>query len=55
MISALPVMAEIGKPPPRLLAIVMTSLPVAHWFGEPYLRGGFFRDYAQCSLWVRRV
>ncbi|KAL7529138.1 hypothetical protein ACHAWF_002853 [Thalassiosira exigua] len=37
------------------LAIVMTSLPVAHWFGEPYLRGGFFGDYGECSLLVRRV
>ena len=25
--------------------IVMTSLPIAHWFGNPYIKSGFFFDY----------
>eukprot|EP00581_Thalassiosira_minuscula_P007670 CAMPEP_0183704296 /NCGR_PEP_ID=MMETSP0737-20130205/1667_1 /TAXON_ID=385413 /ORGANISM="Thalassiosira miniscula, Strain CCMP1093" /LENGTH=530 /DNA_ID=CAMNT_0025931133 /DNA_START=143 /DNA_END=1735 /DNA_ORIENTATION=+ len=35
--------------------IIMTSLPVAHWFGNPYLKGGYFMDYEQCLILIRKV
>jgi len=35
--------------------IVMTSLPMAHWFGNPYLKGGFFADYERCLVLIRKV
>jgi len=35
--------------------IIMTSLPMAHWFGNPYLKGGFFGDYEKCLIMIRRV
>ena len=34
--------------------IVMTSLPVAHWFRDPYMYGGFFRDYEQFFPMIRK-
>lgn len=37
------------------LAIIMSSLPVAHWFGNPYLNGGFFSDYEKCIILLRQV
>ena len=36
--------------------IVMTSLPVAHWFRDPYMNGGFFSDYESClPMIIRKV
>jgi len=35
--------------------IVMTSLPVAHWFGSPFMNGGFFGDYEKCLILIRKV
>ena len=35
--------------------IVMTSLPVAHWFRDPYMNGGFFPDYESCFPMIREV
>lgn len=50
--------ANFGKMVPRWLIpslIVMTSLPVAHWFGVPYKNGGFFPDYEKCFPIIRKV
>lgn len=46
-----------GKVPKSLVPplIVMTSLPVAHWFRDPYMYGGFFRDYERCIPMIRRI
>lgn len=41
---------KIGRYIPRLgitFLVVMTSLPVAHWFADPYIRQGFFDHYQQ--------
>ena len=41
---------KIGRYIPRLgitFLVVMTSLPVAHWFADPYARQGFFEHYQQ--------
>ena len=48
---------KIGKVPKSLVPplIVMTSLPVAHWFRDPYMYGGFFRDYERCIPMIRRI
>ena len=35
--------------------IVMSSLPMAHWFGSPYLKGSFFGDYEKCLILIRKV
>ncbi|KAL3805867.1 hypothetical protein HJC23_007828 [Cyclotella cryptica] len=51
------VVKSIGKTLPRplsTLVIIMSSLPVAHWFGNPYLNGGFFQDYEQCIIIIRK-
>ena len=45
--------ANFGKRVPRWLIpslIVMMSLPVAHWFGDPYKNGGFFPDYKMVTV-----
>ena len=47
-----------GKRIPQLFVpflIVMTSLPMAHWFGNPYLKGDFFADYEKCLFLIRKV
>lgn len=47
----------IGKMIPSMLipfTIIMASLPVAHWFGGPYLNGGFFDDYGKCMFLIRK-
>ncbi len=49
--------ANYARRVPRSLVlslIVMTSLPVAHWFRDPYMYGGFFRDYEMCLAMMRR-
>eukprot|EP01082_Thalassiosira_pseudonana_P015071 g13379.t1 g13379 contig8:554464-557723(-) len=49
---------SIGMMMPRLLVtfcIIMTSLPFAHWFGNPYLKGQFFDDYERCIPLIRKV
>jgi len=49
---------SLGKMIPSLLlpfAIIMTSLPMAHWFGNPYLKGGFFEDYEKCLILIRKL
>ena len=35
--------------------IIMTSLPMAHWFGSPYLNGNYFGDYEKCLFLIRKV
>lgn len=43
---------------PRALVpplIIMTSLPMAHWFGSPYLNGDYMADYEMCLPLVRKV
>lgn len=35
--------------------IIMTSLPMAHWFGNPYLKGNYFADYEKCLPMIRKV
>lgn len=38
----------VGRALPRpvvTLLIIMTALPVAHWFANPYIKSGFFFDY----------
>jgi hypothetical protein len=47
---------SVGSIMPRpllTLTIIMSSLPVAHWFGNPYLSGGFFADYEKCIVMLR--
>jgi hypothetical protein len=49
---------SIGSVLPRpllTLTIIMSSLPVAHWFGNPYLNGGFFTDYESCVILLQKV
>lgn len=49
---------SVGKMIPSMFipfVIIMTSLPMAHWFGNPYLRGGFFGDYERCLVVIRKV
>ena len=49
---------SLGSVMPRpllTLTIIMSSLPVAHWFGNPYLNGGFFADYEKCIIMLRKV
>ncbi|KAL7510199.1 hypothetical protein ACHAXN_008206 [Cyclotella atomus] len=49
---------SIGNVMPRpllTLTIIMSSLPVAHWFGNPYLNGGMLLDYEECVLLIRQV
>merc|ERR1712176_1327071 len=49
---------SLGKiPPPMLLPflIIMTSLPMAHWFGNPYLKGNYFADYEKCFPLLRKA
>lgn len=51
------IFANYARRVPRSLVpslIVMTSLPVAHWFRDPYMYGGFFRDYEMCLAMMRR-
>jgi hypothetical protein len=50
--------ARFAKMVPRWLVppfIVMTSLPVAHWFWDPYMNGGFFPDYESCLPMIRKA
>ena len=52
------IVQSLGRITPRpivTLAIIMSSLPVAHWFGNPYLNGGFFSDYEKCVFLLRKV
>lgn len=52
------IVKSVGHIMPRpllTLTIIMTSLPVAHWFGNPYLNGGFFLDYEKCVVLIRQV
>lgn len=35
--------------------IIMSSLPFAHWFGGPYLKGNFFADYEAFVPMIRKV
>ena len=47
-----------GKMIPQMFIpflIIMTSLPMAHWFGSPYLKGDLFSDYEKCLLLIRKV
>ena len=37
------------------LIIIMCSLPMAHWFGGPYMHGGFFEDYAKFVPMIVKV
>jgi len=49
---------SLGRMIPSMLlpfVIIMTSLPMAHWFGNPYLKGGFFEDYEKCLILIRKV
>lgn len=44
------VFQKVGCAVPRLVVtffVVMTSLPVAHWFADPYIRQGLFNHYQQ--------
>lgn len=41
---------NVGSFMPRIgitMIIIMTSLPLAHLFADPYIRAGFFHDYQQ--------
>lgn len=58
MLSGSKYVRSIGKMVPNVLIpfmIIMTSLPMAHWFGNPYLHGGFFGDYEKCLIVIRKV
>jgi hypothetical protein len=35
--------------------IIMSSLPFAHWFGGPYLKGNFFSDYETFVPMIRKI
>ena len=35
--------------------IIMTSLPMAHWFGGPYLNADYFGHYEKCLPLIRKV
>ena len=37
------------------LVIIMCSLPMAHWFGGPYVYGGFLEDYAKLVPMVIKI
>lgn len=57
-VVGLDLVKSIGKSLPRpvlTLVIIMSSLPVAHWFGNPYLLGGFFLDYERCIIMIRKA
>ena len=49
---------SLSKVMPGLLVtffVIMCSLPFAHWFGWPYLRGNFFSDYEAFVPVVRKL
>jgi len=49
---------NLGSLMPRGLVtfmIIMTSLPCAHWFGNPYVKGNFFEDYERCVPVVAKI
>ena len=35
--------------------IIMSAMPMAHWFGSPYLNVGYFMDYEDCLPLIRKV
>jgi len=35
--------------------IIMTALPVAHWFGNPYIKCGYFHDLQEGFLLVVKI
>lgn len=58
LLARMKVVKSIGQALPRpvlTLLIIMSSLPVAHWFGNPYLNGGFFADYERCIIRIRKA
>lgn len=58
MLSGTEGVKSLRKVLPRFMVtfiIIMSSLPFAHWFGGPYLKGNFFSDYETFVPLVRKL
>mmetsp|Transcript_22736 Transcript_22736/g.34143 ORF Transcript_22736/g.34143 Transcript_22736/m.34143 type:complete len:94 (-) Transcript_22736:3182-3463(-) len=52
------VMQSFGSTLPRFMVVfltIMTALPLAHWFGNPYIKQGLLCDFQEGYFFVTKI